>query len=192
MRLNVCGREAVRHKLKNSQKTQKKHFQPVLELMSDSLTTIYVEPDQCPSHHAILLTQGQTCEIFTKKFYIYLLLNSKTLQAMADFFWRTLLEMSITRSLILKRYLIYISTEQARFTNAQNWSNFCNSNFEPYLVFQKCNFLKAFVGLFVLVFLKYRQVKEIIKHLNTYVNSLNSDKKFVFYYAWSLGHSVFW
>ena len=66
--LNVYGREAVRHKLKNCRKTQKIHFQPVLELMSDSLTTIYVEPDQCPLHHAILLTQGRTCEIFTKKF----------------------------------------------------------------------------------------------------------------------------
>ena len=69
------------------------------------------------------------------------------------------------------------STEQARFTNAQNWSNFCNSNFEPYLVFQKCNFLKAFVGLFVLVFLKYQYVGER-DHYNTYVNVINSDKKY--------------
>ena len=36
--------------------------------MSDSLTVIYVEPHQCPSHHAILLTQERICEIFTKKF----------------------------------------------------------------------------------------------------------------------------
>ena len=48
---------------------------------------------------------------------------------------------------------------------------------EPYLVFQKCNFLKAFVGLFVLVFLKYQYVGER-DHYNTYVNVINSDKKY--------------
>ena len=31
--LNLYGREAVRHKLKNGQKTQKMHFWPVFELM---------------------------------------------------------------------------------------------------------------------------------------------------------------
>ena len=36
--LNPCGREAGRHKLKNDLKTQKMHFLPVLELISDSLT----------------------------------------------------------------------------------------------------------------------------------------------------------
>ena len=40
MWLNLFGREAVRHKLKNGLKTQKMHFLPVLELMSDSLTAI--------------------------------------------------------------------------------------------------------------------------------------------------------
>ena len=34
------------------------HFLAVFELMSDSLTAIYVEPHQCPSHQSILLTQG--------------------------------------------------------------------------------------------------------------------------------------
>ena len=38
MGLNLYGREAVRHKLKNGLKTQKKHFLAVLHLMSDSLT----------------------------------------------------------------------------------------------------------------------------------------------------------
>ena len=33
----LCGREAVRHKLKKGLKTQKMHFLPVLELISDSL-----------------------------------------------------------------------------------------------------------------------------------------------------------
>jgi hypothetical protein len=35
--------------------------------MLDSLTTIIVEPYQCPSHQSILLTQGPICEIFRKK-----------------------------------------------------------------------------------------------------------------------------
>ena len=36
--------------------------------MSDILTTMYVELHQCPSHQSILLAQGPTHEIFTKKF----------------------------------------------------------------------------------------------------------------------------
>ena len=36
----LYGCEAVRHKLKNSLKKQKMHFLPVVELMSDSLTTV--------------------------------------------------------------------------------------------------------------------------------------------------------
>ena len=64
MWLNLYGREAARHKVKNGLKTQKMHFLPVLELMSDSLTAIKFEPDQCPLHQSILLIH----EIFTKKF----------------------------------------------------------------------------------------------------------------------------
>ena len=37
--------------------------------MSDSLTAIYVEPHQCPSHQPILLTQGPICESFAKFFW---------------------------------------------------------------------------------------------------------------------------
>ena len=44
------------------------HFFPVFELMSDSLMAIYVEPNQCPSHQSILLTQGPIHEIFIKKY----------------------------------------------------------------------------------------------------------------------------
>ena len=66
MRLNLYGHEAARHKLKNGQKTQKMHFLPVFELMSDSLTTIEVEPHQCPLHQSTLLAQGAIHEIFTK------------------------------------------------------------------------------------------------------------------------------
>ena len=43
-------------------------FLPVFELMLDSLSTIKVEPHQCPSHQLILLTQGPINEIFTKKY----------------------------------------------------------------------------------------------------------------------------
>ena len=46
MQLNVYGREAVRQKLKNSQKVPKMHFLAVFELLSDSLTAIYVELHQ--------------------------------------------------------------------------------------------------------------------------------------------------
>ena len=44
--LKLYSREADRHKLKKGRKTLKMHFLPVLELMSDSLTTMWVEPNQ--------------------------------------------------------------------------------------------------------------------------------------------------
>ena len=53
------------------------HFLPVLELMSDSLTAIQVEPNQCPSHQSILLTQGPIQEIFAKKFQELAILKNK-------------------------------------------------------------------------------------------------------------------
>ena len=46
MWLNLYGHEAVRLKLKNSLKTQKMHFLPIFELMSDSLTVTNVETNQ--------------------------------------------------------------------------------------------------------------------------------------------------
>ena len=61
MWLNLYGREAVRHKLKNGLKTQKIHFLPVIYLMLDSLTAIKVEP-----HQSIQLIQGPIHENFTK------------------------------------------------------------------------------------------------------------------------------
>ena len=48
---------------------QQPHFLPVFELMSDSLTTLKVEPYQCPSHESILLTQGPIHENFMKKYW---------------------------------------------------------------------------------------------------------------------------
>ena len=67
--LNLYGCEAVRHKGKNSLKTQILHFLPVFALMSDSLTAIKVEINQCPLHQSILLTQGPIHEIFIKKYW---------------------------------------------------------------------------------------------------------------------------
>ena len=64
--LNLCGREAVRHKLKNGLKTQKMHFLPVFELTLASLTAIWVEQNQCPLHQSILLTQGPIHEILAE------------------------------------------------------------------------------------------------------------------------------
>ena len=53
----------------NNLKTQKTHFLSVFELMSDSLTTIKVEPHQCLSHQSILLTQGPNHKKFMKKYW---------------------------------------------------------------------------------------------------------------------------
>ena len=75
--LNLYGREAVRHKLKKGRKTLKMHFLPVLELMSDSLTAIYVEQNQCPSHQSILLTQEPIHGIFAKIFRELAILKNK-------------------------------------------------------------------------------------------------------------------
>ena len=41
-------------------------FQTVLGIMLDSVTTIQVEPHQCPTHQSILHIQGPIPEIFTK------------------------------------------------------------------------------------------------------------------------------
>ena len=69
MWLNLYGREAVRHMLKNGLKTRKMHFLPVLGLMSDSLTAIKVKPHRCPSQQSILLTQRPIQKFFKKKYW---------------------------------------------------------------------------------------------------------------------------
>ena len=79
MQLNVYGREAVRQKLRNSQKMHFWYFLAVFELLSDSLTAIYVELHQCPSHHSILLTQGPIHEIFVKKIWEWDVLENQLL-----------------------------------------------------------------------------------------------------------------
>ena len=55
-------------------------FLAIFELMSDSLTTTQVEPNQCPSHKSILLTQEPIHEIFTKKYWELAILKTQ-------FFW---------------------------------------------------------------------------------------------------------
>ena len=62
MWLNLYGRQAVRRKLKKGLKLPFLCFLAVFELMPDSLTAIYIEPHQFPSHQSILLTQGPICE----------------------------------------------------------------------------------------------------------------------------------
>ena len=73
-------RDRPRHLLKISKNSQKMHFQyflAVFELLLDSLTAIYVELHQCPSHHLILLTQGPIWEIFAKKFWELAILKNE-------------------------------------------------------------------------------------------------------------------
>ena len=53
------------------------YFLDVFELLSDSLTAIYVELHWCPSHHSILLTQGPIWEIFAKKFWELAILKNE-------------------------------------------------------------------------------------------------------------------
>ena len=60
--LNLYSRQAVRHKVWNSQKC----FFYVLGHIWAYVTTICVEQNQCPSHHSIPLTQGLIHDIFTK------------------------------------------------------------------------------------------------------------------------------
>ena len=74
---HVYGREAVRQKLKHSQKMHFRYFFAVFELLSDSLTVIYVELHQCPLHHSILLTQERIWEIFAKKFWELAILKNE-------------------------------------------------------------------------------------------------------------------
>ena len=54
-----------------------RYFLAVFELLSDSLTAIYVELHQCPLHHSILLTQGPIWEIFAKKFWELAILKNE-------------------------------------------------------------------------------------------------------------------
>ena len=103
--LNIYGREAVQHKLKKGRKTLKMHFLPVLELISDSLTAIQVEPNQCPSHQSILLTQGPIQEIFVKKFRELAILKKQL------FFWLP----------FRKKNLLHSHVKRSKFLGQQGW-----------------------------------------------------------------------
>ena len=50
MWLNLYGHEVLRQKLKNGLNAQKMHFLPIIELTSESLTAIYIEPDETNKH----------------------------------------------------------------------------------------------------------------------------------------------
>ena len=65
------------HEMQGPQKMLFRYFLAVFELLSDSLTAIYVELHQCPSHHSILLTQGPIWEIFAKKFWELAILKNE-------------------------------------------------------------------------------------------------------------------
>ena len=67
-----------------------RYFLVVFELLSDSLTAIYLELHQSPSHHSILLTQGQIWEIFAKKFWELAILKNELFLSRPFwiFFWK--------------------------------------------------------------------------------------------------------
>ena len=60
-----------------SRKVPKMHFLAVFELLSDSLTAIYIDLHRCPLHHSILLTRGPISEIFAKKFWELAILKNE-------------------------------------------------------------------------------------------------------------------
>ena len=102
MWLNLYGCQAVYRKLKKGLKTHKKHFYPFFELMSDSLTTIYVEQHCCLSHQFNLLTQGPIPEIFAKKYW-----------ELAEFF-----------ELAIDFFLLHPYSNQSQFMGYQGWDEF--------------------------------------------------------------------
>ena len=103
MWLNVYGHEAVRSKLKNSLKTQKKHFLSVFELTLDSLSTIQVEPHQCPLHQSILLTQGPIHEILAEIAQLLVVVE----------------KLSFFESAILNFFLLHSHKNQSKFIGQQ-------------------------------------------------------------------------
>ena len=111
MWLNLYDHEDVRRKLKNSLKTHtKKHFLPTFELTSDSLTTLQVEPFQCPSHHLILLIQGQISEIFTKFVREFMILKISVLLSWP--FWNFFSN---------NFFLLYSHENQSKVLGYQGW-----------------------------------------------------------------------
>ena len=72
MRLNLYGREAVRHRRKNSLKTPTMHFLPVFACFWAYVGQPHDHigwATSMPSHQSILHIQGRIPEIFTKKYW---------------------------------------------------------------------------------------------------------------------------
>ena len=85
-------------------KTQKMHFLPVFEHMSDSLMAIKVEPHQCPSHQSVLLIKGPIHEIFSKNIENW-------------WFWKTFFESAILIFFFKKThiFLLHSHENQSKF-----------------------------------------------------------------------------
>ena len=96
-----------------------RYFLAVFELLSDSLTAIYVELHQCPSHHSILLTQGPIWEIFTKKFWDLAILKNVVFLSRPFwfFFFYIYIPMSTSQSLL-------VSKDGSKFWSSQTWQHF--------------------------------------------------------------------
>ena len=78
-------------------------FLAVFELMLDSLTTIYVEPHQCPSHQSILLTQGPIHEILADIAQLLVVVE----------------KLSFFESAILNFFLLHSHKNQSKFIGQQ-------------------------------------------------------------------------
>ena len=87
------------------------HFLPVLELSSDSLTAIQVEPHQCTSHHSILQTKGPIHEIFTKKCLELVILENK------PFFQSAILIFFFKKKIIL----LHSHVKMSKLLGQQGW-----------------------------------------------------------------------
>ena len=81
-------------------------FLAIFELMSDSLTTTQVEPNQCPSHQSILLTQGPIHENFMKKYWELAKLESEVF--LSQPFWIFLLHLYENKQPVHMRYHLFL------------------------------------------------------------------------------------
>ena len=154
MWLNVYGHEAVRSKLKNSLKTQKMHFLSVFELTSDSLSTIQVEPHQCPSHQSILLTQGPIHEILAEIAQLLVVVEK------LSFFKSAILKKILQKKIF---FLLHSYENQSTFIGQQGWAKilmttlisrkflvclyFCNTVYVPPFQHILCKQLTLSIGI---------------------------------------------
>ena len=93
--------------------------------MSDSLTAIYVEPHQCPSHQPILLTQGPICESFAKIFWELAIL--KNVVFLSRPFWILFFKKKkifFCFFLIKTSQSLLVSKDGSKFWSSQMWQHF--------------------------------------------------------------------